>query len=366
MCHLPSLPRMYRVVILVVGVAAIVSRSAAQDTTFLLPAVGIRASVPVPTIATIGTWSLAHYSSAEIYSTQLTVPVPVASSEPPTAFSATYGDSLHVMVAVVPEFLGSVDLLGRLLDLQQLRRSARGEAPVMVTYTAQKMIGAVPAEEIAIELRDTTNRDSMFTLITAGQRGRDIVVLFLRSRTNPRDGSTWSALAYQQLLASVAMPELFRQDTLHIVHPAGWSIAIPHAWTNKVSTRSGQMPLLPPQTEEDTTWNSVVVQLPAVQIEFFANRVTLGDTAVLDYAAHVAQRQRLEPLSSWTHIPGWQWYRFLAPHRGNTVQTTYGICVQQGHIRALRLTGWERDMPHVEGFLPLVIEAFAFPLSSAR
>lgn len=329
----------------------------AADTTVMLSSVDLHVRLPKPTVMALGSWSLAQYSSADIYSLRLAVPEPITSDQSPTAVAATYGDSLHVMVAAVPEFLGTVDLLGRLLDLQQLRRSTRGHAPVMTTYSAQKMINAVPAEEIAIEMRDTTNRDSMFTLITSAHRGTDVVVLVLRSRTNPRTGDTWSALYYQRLLASVEMPMLFHRDTFHIVHPMGWSVTIPQAWTNKVQTRRGNPVLLPTQQQEDTTWNSVVVQLPLVQIEFFVEPTTLGDTAVLDYAAHVAQRQGLEPIG-WTHIPGWRWYRFLAPRRGETVQTTYGICIQQGRVKALQLTGWQRDVPQIEAILPSLVGAF--------
>ncbi len=337
-------------------VLSIVSATAA-DTTIVLPSADLRIRLPQPTELTVGSWSLAQYSSADMYSLRVHVPDPLPSDQPPTALGARYGDSLHVFIAAVPEFLGTLDLLSRLLDLQQLRRSARGEAPVMTTYSAQKMIGAVPAEEVAIELLDTTNRDSMFTLITSAHRGANVVVLVVRSRTNPRTSDTWSARYYQRLLASVEMPMLFHRDTLHMVHPMGWSVTIPQAWTNKVQTRRGNPVLLPTQQQEDTTWNSVVVQLPLVQIEFFVEPTTLGDTAVLDYAAHVAQRQGLEPIG-WTHIPGWRWYRFLAPRRGETVQTTYGICIQQGRVKALQLTGWQRDVPQIEAILPSLVGAF--------
>jgi hypothetical protein len=337
---------------------AVVAESATSDTTVALPAADLRFVLSTGGTLQIGSWSLAEYSTSDVYSYQLDVPRPSTSSSPATALSATYGDWLHVFVAAVPEFLSTTELLGRLLDLQQLRRSGRGNVPVMTTYSAQPMIGLIPAEEIAIELRDTTARDSMFTLVTSAPRGSDVVVVVIRSRLDPRADGSPSAHVYRRLLASVEMEHLFDRDTVHIANPAGWSLAVPAGWKNKVSTRLGSMPIVPP-SDNDTVWNAVVVQLPYVQIEYLVVHRALSDTAVADYAAHIAERQNLQPWTSPNDIllcgeSGW-WYRTVLPRRGDLVATCYGVYAFGGPVAAIRLTSWEKDMPHVERFLPDIV-----------
>lgn len=355
--------RMHRIAVLGVMLVAGAIAAHASDTVVALTHADLYIRIPTPTVLQRGRWSLAQYSSADIYGLELSVPTPTESADPPTAMSATYGDSLHVFIGAVPEFLSQTDLLARLMDVHQLRRSSRGQAPIMMTYTAQTLIGAAPAEEVALELRDTTAADSLFTFITTARRGHDVVVVILRSRTNGRNATSWSADYYRHLLAAIEMPALLQTDTMHLVHPDGWHVVIPAAWTNRVTTRTSRMPLIPDANTEDTLWNTIVVQLPLLQIEYTAIKSTLSDTAAGDYAEHVAKRQGLEHLPEWSAEPvlrRWLWFRSLSPRRGDLVQTTYGVTACKGVISAVRLTAWQRDMEHIRQILPIVLRVFSF------
>ncbi|MCS7000342.1 MAG: hypothetical protein RML15_06630 [Bacteroidota bacterium] len=347
-----------------VGAGAIQALS--RDTTVILEAADIRCTLPQASTVTIGRWSMAQYSTADIYSTQLNVPKPSFSSDSPNALSVTYGDSLHVFLAVVPEFMSTSDFLARILDLQLLAQSTRRNAPILLTYQAQRMIGLVPAEEITLELRDTTRKDSLFTLVTFASRGRDVALLVLRSRTSPRIEGSGPEQFYRRLLASVEMDRALTRDTAHLHNPIGWYIAVPLAWKNKLTTRLSTMPFVPPSATEDTIWNTAVIQLPTVQIEYYVTATSYSDTALVDFAAHIAQRGGFEQVQvPTTHYPSGAgvWYRTSSPRRGDIVETRYGIFPANGWLAIIRLTAWQRDMPHLERFLPILVAALRLPSS---
>lgn len=342
-----------------------VAVSNAGDTTVVLEAADIQCTLPLPASIQSGTWSMADYSSADLYSFRLDVPQP-RSSENATAVSATYGAWLHVFIAAVPEFLNSAELLGRLMDLQQMRRTTRGDAPLMMTYSAQRMLGAAPADEIAIEVRDTAAKDSLFTLITFANRGKDVVLVVLRSSVNPRLEGSESGQFYRRLLRSFIMKRLFTHDTAHFVNPTGWRLAVPFAWKNKVTTRLGTMPFVPSGDGDDTVWNTLVVQLPLVQIEYFVTTTSLSNTALADYAEHIANKYGMLPLtvSDQCGVAGAKgyWYRTTSPRRGEIVETRYGIFPLAGRLAIVRLTGWEREMMQVDPFLCNFLGLLQIPL----
>jgi|YNPBryunderm2012_1023409.scaffolds.fasta_scaffold01063_7 hypothetical protein len=340
------------------------SYATADDTPITLTAADIRVHLPRSSALVLGTWSLANYSSSDIYSFDLSVPTVSPSAEAPTAFHARYGDSISILVAAVPEFLGTIDLLGRLLDLQQLRRSRRGSAPTMTTGATQRLVGSVPAEEISIELRDSTTSDSLVTLITSAPRGSDVALIIVRSRTNPRTVGTTCHRIYSQILASITMENVHHRDTSHLRHPHGWSVAIPHAWSTKVSTsRSSSFFLL--NGSEDTLWNTVTVQLPMVRLDYLVAHNPYSDSTLVDVIEHVAARKGLERWSPTGHprvgTHEGIWYRSLSPRRGDTVQTTYGIFGTRDWIAVIQLIAWERDMAHIERILPELVGVLHIP-----
>lgn len=362
---------MMRCVGLLALLAAVV-HAQSLDSTLELSAYSVRCTLPFAAAAgrsgavRSGVWSLTNYSTSDIYSFELAVPAIAEQSPQPNAVSVRYGDSGYVLIAVVPTFLGTQEVIRRVLEVHQIRRERGAAPPVLMTYNAQRMMGLVPAEEVALELRDTVRHDSIFTLLTVGSRGRDLVVLILRSRINPRTAGSWSSDLYTRILASMRIDGLFAHDTTHLVNPTGWRLAVPACWTNKVLTRLGTMPFVPERLDDDTVWNTAVVQLPAVQIEYFVTAVNLSDTALVDYAEHVARRQALEPVAAYSRLQ-WQgvrgyWYRALTVRRGDVVQTTYGVFPLRGKLGVVRLTAWQRDMPLVDNVLDQILAAWQLRL----
>lgn len=349
---------------LLVSTPACLSSSASRDTLVVLPGADIRVHLPRPTQVLLGTWSLAYYSSAEIYGFDITVPTVRPTSDEPTAVQARYGDSVSVIIAAVPEFLGTIDLLGRLLDLEQLRRSTRGSTPTMITGATQRLLGAAPASEISIELRDTTTKDSLFTLITSAKRSSDVAIVIVRSRRNPQQDATSSGRIYRQILASMVMENMFHRDTSHLRHPHGWMVSIPHAWANNVST-GHVWSFFQLDASEDTLWNSVTVQLPLVRVDYIVTHYNASDTAMADVIEHVAERKGLERWSP----PGQPrigkleglWYRVRSLRRGDTVQTTYGVFFARGWLAVIQFVAWERDMAHVGSILPDLVNLLYVP-----
>ncbi|MCX7930675.1 MAG: hypothetical protein N2663_08165 [Chlorobi bacterium] len=335
--------------------------SAMPDTTVELESVGLRLRLPQPDSLRFGSWSMGQYSTADVYSFRLGVPEPVESSALPNAVSATYGDSLHLFVGVVPEFLTITELFSRLLDMHQLQRSARTDPPVMFTQSRQRMFGAVPVEEAELVLRDTTRSDSILTLIASGKRGSDAVVYILRSRRSVYGQGSWLTRFLATVLASVEFPRLLNADTMHLVHPGQqWQVIVPMAWMNTIVTQSQTMPVVPTTTDDDTVWNTVVVRLPLVQIEYTVVPTTLSDTAITDYTEHISGRYGLESSADLLDRRGpiqWRWYFARSPRRGDIVQTTYGIAWRQGRVAVIRLTAWASDMPHVERIIATIAGA---------
>ncbi|GIV55383.1 MAG: hypothetical protein KatS3mg040_0151 [Candidatus Kapaibacterium sp.] len=337
----------------------------ASDTLVALPVADIRVHLPHPDTIALGAWSLAHYSTPEMYSFELAVPTVRPTTDAPTALQVRYGDSLAIFIAAVPEFLSTVDLLGRMLDLVQLRRSSNAPAPLMITDATQRLVGLAPAEEISIELRDTTANDSLFTLITSAKRGQDVALVIVRSRNNPRTLGTASNRTYRQILASIAMDNLIHRDTTLLVHPTGWKLGFPKVWMEKVST-TGSTPLFLPDRTDDSLWNTVAVQLPLVRIDYTVAQYHISDSAMAEVVEHIAERKGLEqwspPSESRLGKLTGTWYRTLAPRRGDTVQTTYGVFFARGWLATIQLVAWERDMEHVGTILPALVGMLHLPV----
>ncbi|KXB97107.1 MAG: hypothetical protein AA908_08655 [Chlorobi bacterium NICIL-2] len=350
---------------LVVCSTACIFSAVASDTLVALPAADLRVRLPRPDTIALGTWSLADYSTPEMYSFELAVPNVRPTTAEPTALQMRYGDSLAIFIAAVPEFLTTVDLLGRMLDLVQLRRSSHAPAPLMITDAAQRLLGIAPAEEISIELRDTTANDSLFTLITSAKRGQDVALVIVRSRSNPRTNGTASNRTYRQILATMAMDSLLLRDTTLLEHPAGWMVAFPQVWREKLST-ARSVPLFLPDRSDDTLWNTVTVQLPLVRIDYTVAKYRISDSAMADVVEYLAERKGLEQWSPPSpcrlgKLTG-TWYRTLAPRRGDTVQTTYGVFFARGWLATIQLVAWERDMEHVGTILPALVGMLHLPL----
>ncbi len=350
---------------LVVCSTACIFSALASDTLVALPAADIRVRLPRPDTIARGTWTLAHYSSPEIFSFEIAVPTVRPTTDEPTALQVRYGDSLAVFLASVPEFLTTVDLLGRLLDIVQLRRSSNAPVPVMITGATQRLVGLAPAEEISIELRDTTTHDSLFTLITSAKRGRDVALIIVRSRSNPQTESTVSNRTYRQILASIAMEHLIHRDTTVLEHPMDWKLAFPTVWTEKVST-TRSVPLFLADRTDDSLWNTVTVQLPLVRIDYTVARYRISDSAMADVVEHIAERKGLEQWSPPSECRMGKrtgmWYRALSHRRGDTVHTTYGVFFAHGWLATIQLVAWERDMEHVGTILPAMVGMLHLPI----